>query len=249
MGAATCFQAVPFHRSITGVPPTGQPSVQPTAQALAAEVAATPARALPYFPAAGTGLATRLQALVYLAVLIDRRCGAIMAEINGAHPRPVQVGIQTPCFKIVVRRLARTTWIGLFQQQIERKKRTGFATVHPQTLARLGPERRRAIHVICVRTRIGGAAEPASVELMHARIAFASFAGLAVHLAANSAALVFCQSAARDIHAHPEAGKSAKKIMNAARQESGTFRVNSRHAAQSHEYRRSRIGLSRCIGK
>ncbi|HEY6313734.1 MAG TPA: zinc-binding dehydrogenase [Streptosporangiaceae bacterium] len=31
MGAATCFQEVPFHRSIKGVPPRGQPSVQPTA--------------------------------------------------------------------------------------------------------------------------------------------------------------------------------------------------------------------------
>ena len=135
----------------------------------------------------------------------------------------------------------------MFQQHIERKKRTCLATVHAQTVARLGPKCRRAVYVICVCTRIGRPAESASIKLMHAGVTFASLAGLAVHLAANAASLIFRQSAARGIHAHPEARKSAKKIMDTARQESGAFGINSRHAAQSHEYRRSAVGLNRCV--
>jgi hypothetical protein len=198
---------------------------------------------------AGNELAACLQALVHVAIVIDRRRGSIMAQINGAHTGPVHVGIQSPCFKIVVRWLAGATWIGLFQQHIERKKRARLAAVHAQTLARLGPKRGRVVHVVCIRACVGRPAESAGIKLMHARVAFAPLAGLAVHLAANSASLIFCQPAARRIHAHPEAGKSAKKIMDTARQEPRAFGVNPRHASQSHEYRHSAIGLGGCVGE
>ena len=53
MGLGTCFHAVPFQWTIRALPPAA-----PTAQALLADVAATPAREP---PDPGEGLGTRVQ--------------------------------------------------------------------------------------------------------------------------------------------------------------------------------------------
>ena len=65
LGLGTCFQAVPFQcriRVLMPPKPWKQFPVQPTAQALLAEVAATPNRAPPPF---GVGLGTCFQAVPF----------------------------------------------------------------------------------------------------------------------------------------------------------------------------------------
>jgi hypothetical protein len=61
-GLRTCFQEVPFQRSIRVAFPVDSLKVDPTAQAFAAEVAATPSRKAPRAPA-GNGLRICFQAV------------------------------------------------------------------------------------------------------------------------------------------------------------------------------------------
>ncbi|MFZ0885698.1 MAG: hypothetical protein WAN14_20015 [Candidatus Acidiferrales bacterium] len=162
-------------------------------------------------------LSAGFESLVHVAVFVWRGNDAILAQINCAHSCPVNVGIETARFEIIIGGLRRTRGIGLLKEHVKRQQRAGLAIIHAQALARLAPYHGGIIDIVRIGTRVGRPAKPARVEFVDARAALTSVARLAVHLPAESAAFFFRKFAASRIHAYPEAGKSAKEIMNTAR--------------------------------
>ena len=97
VGVGTRVHAVPFHRTISGLGLLEVQLVQPTAQALLADVAATPDRLLP----AGPGLGTVFQAVPFhrrirvLPPLVPPTAHALLAEV-AATPLRLPLAAEDP---------------------------------------------------------------------------------------------------------------------------------------------------------
>src|ERR1039457_6612977 len=166
-----------------------------------------------------------------------------MAQVNRAHPRSKLIGVQSPGFKIIVGRFNGVSRVGLFEQYVEGEQGARFAIFHPQASARLGPEGRRAVHVVGISARIRCPAEPAGIKFVDTCAAFTAFSWLAVHLAADAASFVLGEFTACCIHAHPQAGETTEKVMNTAGKKPRTLGISPCYASQSHKHRRSSVGV------